>query len=58
MREMIRFLARLMRDQRAVSSVEYALLLALISVGLISTVGNIGSEIAEPLFTAANTILQ
>lgn len=41
------WLLRLYRDQRAVTSIEYALLAALIAVIIVGAVTNVGSQVAQ-----------
>jgi pilus assembly protein Flp/PilA len=53
---MFRFLRRLRQDQRGVTAVEYALLAAIIAVGITAAAGTLKSNIAGAFATVGSTI--
>lgn len=50
------FLARLWRDVRGISSVEYALLLAFIAVGIVGAAGALSLAVEQKMTDTANCI--
>jgi Flp pilus assembly pilin Flp len=50
------FLAKLWRDIRGISSVEYALLLAFIAVGIVVAAGNLSEAVTGKIDETANCI--
>ena len=58
MRETGTFLARLLGDESGISSVEYAMLLALVAAGIIVSVELLGDAVAGELADAASCISQ
>jgi pilus assembly protein Flp/PilA len=53
---MVRFIRRLSREQRGVAAVEYALLAAIIAIGISTAASNLGKNISST-FTTIGTKL-
>jgi len=53
---MVRFLTRFMHDERGATAIEYGLIVALISVVVITAVTNVGNSL-KAKFTAVNASL-
>ncbi|MGE0628125.1 MAG: Flp family type IVb pilin [Hyphomicrobiaceae bacterium] len=51
---MQKFFARFVKDESGATAIEYGLIAALISVGIIGIVTNVGSNLTE-VFTRVNT---